>query len=354
MLLRGLVSEAQRGARVLARLERAGASLQVDLDRLAVLRAEDSFRDLVEDFAAGARLGPVVERAERALEEEVPLPGAPRAATDWREMVRPERDRRVGEDRVETPPRPMNVAPAAGTSPARQSVSLLADAGVREQKPGPPAPARPATDPRGEAPAQHAGSVRHERGSGASRPQRQDPRRLEIRERMEAAGLTAAFEAPLLPGEQRVQQPPPPANGGLISQRLLTAVERAERARRIEEIPAALDRERGFAASPRTERESAAITSSPPAAEPRRMPAAIAGSGSGLRRLASLATASTNTAPWPLAPGPAPLPGVGATPYEPPVRAAVSQAGLDFARELADTLRAEAERHGIDTEGLIR
>jgi hypothetical protein len=140
--------------------------------------------------------------------------------------------------------------------------------------------------------------------------------------------------------------------------RLLAAVERVERARRpTEGIAPVFERPREFAMRPPSQKEPAAIASLPPAGEAEGMPVAIAGSGSGLRRLASLATASINNTPWPplrMASGPAPLPSEGAPPYDPPARAEGSPGGRDFARELAETLRAEAERHGIDTEGFIR
>jgi hypothetical protein len=344
-LLRAIVAEVRRARRALDSLETIAAQVArfaVKLDELPVLCAADTIRPLVEATTLDERIAPAVEHLERIPEED--LTTSARGATDWRDWLRP---------------------PAAlgGAQPT-------ASAEMQQTRPG----QTPATTGSARSRRAHAQGTAipraaylppqiHQRqgyGPGAGAIETPPPQTAHLvtpefdQSSIDTAGSRLREESKVTTageGNTPVWVAPAVRSTG-VSQRLLSAVERAERARRERSGLGPRHARRSRALESRAEeREPAPPPAPAPVESVTRSPVP---SGTGLRRLASLASVSiTHAGPLGLEGSVAPPPR-GSTVWNSPERPTRGIVEDDFAEHLLDALRGEAERHGIDPEGSIR
>jgi hypothetical protein len=294
--------------------------LTATIEDLPVLRADEVIQPLIQELALSAQMERAVQKAEQAPEDsrDVRLPVTKREWREWPHAGSTEPFAPTHETRSARPRPSMGAPIEVRSSPAVLHVENTRGAEYRTTPPpentSPPDAVWQTAEHR---PPTH---VVHEFGAFG------------------AALRRHVREAPVhteRPSQVPLRIPPgPPLRSHVVAQRLLVVVERAESAcrQRVERPP-------------KVPRPNAAAAAETTIESPRFDWPAQAEAG--LRRLANLASAE-------------PLPSI--MPKRSPLavrddfveREQRQFADEDFAALLAETLRAEAERDGVDAEGRIR
>ena len=310
VLIRTIINEARRAWRVMQALQSADDSITrfaVKLEDLPLLRAHDFIYPLVHELALGSQIEQAVQKVEQASED-LRDTGPSARETGWREWLR------------------------AHSTDARPSISMTQPATSKTSRGAEPDTAT----------------------AGARSPISGETKTsLDLFNEFSTALRLYVKESPVRPAAPsqvpRVISPASPQPAHVVAQRLLHVVERAEKAceRRLEiqaraprtASPAeTVSRENEFS-PPRTVERQASVIGSPRFDRP-------AQAVSGLRRLAGLASTerlfSVVTTPS------------TSLPDDSLDRQQREFPDEEFAARLAETLRAEAERSGVDPEGRIR